>query len=177
MKLIYNYTQLSLVTWPHKIFFDWFDCVLLFLVVINNNRYTQICRQFYMPQSWHQWSYNEILSFITYIYIPSFFIAFLGTRLEKHWFLVRQMRQTKDLIMNVWKKSPNCPLQFDGTTQKTLKELFRAISVSLYWLGSILSENGTSYSCSGTVYREVFKELICSVVTVLSNLLIIFNYI
>ncbi|PIK47648.1 putative slowpoke-binding protein isoform X2 [Apostichopus japonicus] len=61
-------------------------------------------------------------------YLPN-----MGTRLEKHWFLVRQMRQTKDLIMNVWKKSPNCPLQFDGTTQKTLKELFRAISHPYIW--------------------------------------------
>lgn len=66
-------------------------------------------------------------------YTYSGYFPNMGTRQEKHWFLVRKVRSSKDLIMTVWKKSPNCPVPFDVATQKTLKELFRAISHPYIW--------------------------------------------
>ena len=59
-------------------------------------------------------------------------LHFVGSRMNKQWFLVRDSRQEIDAVLTMVPWSLQCMLTFNKATRKTLKELFSLLQVCMY---------------------------------------------
>lgn len=82
---------------------------------------------------------NALLNFQFYIRAHSNKFSFsqhlpdMGSRVDKHWFLVRQHGKWKDLIVTQCSKSPLSPMNFSLSNQKTIRDMLLGLEHPYLW--------------------------------------------
>ncbi|XP_071784328.1 slowpoke-binding protein-like [Asterias amurensis] len=57
----------------------------------------------------------------------------LGSRVDRHWFLVRYRSQSKNMLLSVCNRATNCSIPFNSNTHKVLRELLKCIKHPYVW--------------------------------------------
>ncbi|XP_038049375.1 slowpoke-binding protein-like [Patiria miniata] len=57
----------------------------------------------------------------------------MGSRVDKHWFLVRYASQNKDVLLSTCNKATNCTIPFTSNTHKVLRELLKCVKHPYLW--------------------------------------------
>ncbi|XP_786429.4 slowpoke-binding protein isoform X1 [Strongylocentrotus purpuratus] len=76
--------------------------------------------QFYMRSHNPKYSFSQ--------HLPD-----MGSRVDKHWFLVREHGKWKDLVVTQCSKSPGCPLPFSSSNQKTIRDMLLDLQHPYIW--------------------------------------------